>query len=57
MHSYHKSYGSFMRLRLTADPKRFMGFRFCFMADIAYLGLALFCFAVLALTVLFCERL
>jgi hypothetical protein len=30
---------------------------FCYMADIAYLALALVSFAVLALTVLFCERL
>jgi hypothetical protein len=30
---------------------------FCTMADIAYLALALLSFAVLALTVLFCDRL
>jgi hypothetical protein len=51
------SYGRFTRLRLTADPKCSFPLGFCTMADIAYLALALLSFAVLALTVFFCDRL
>ena len=57
MHGAHKHDGPFTPVRLTAGAKVPSDTGFSVMADLAYLGLALFSFGILVLAVFFCEQL